>query len=145
VRFGPRGRVEALIVRISRGRIRPGGEAQAFALLRDSVAGTGAHPDGLEAFVIARRMVEGRLELVAMTTWRDLQSMVRVMGPDWHAPSWLPGLRELVETSSVEHLETIAESFHGFGQIDPASVDLLAPTEPAVTPERRPPSDARPD
>jgi hypothetical protein len=134
-----------LIVRISRGRIRPGGEAQAFALLRDSVAGTSGHPDGLEAFVIARRMVEGQLELVAMTTWRDLESLVRVIGPDWHSPSWLPGLRELVEASSVEHLETIAESFHGLGQIDPASVDLLAPTEPAVVPERLRRPDARPD
>ena len=134
-----------MIVRISRGRIRPGGEAQAFALLRDSVAGTGAHPDGLEAFVIARQMIEGRLDLVAMTTWRDLESMIKVMGPDWHAPSWLPGLPELVETSSVEHLETIAESFHGFGQIDPASVDLLAPTEPAAGSGRPPSSDARAD
>ena len=123
-----------MIVRISRGRIRQGDEAQAFALLRESLAGPG-HPDGLEAFVIARRMIEGHLELVAMTTWRDLDSMIAVMGPDWHTPSWLPHLAGLVETSSVEHLETIAESFHGLGALDPATIDLLAPTtgEPATT------------
>ena len=118
-----------MIVRVSRGRVRRGDEAEVFAMLRDSVAAS-THPDGLEAFVIARRMVEGQLELVAMTTWRDLDSMIAVMGPDWHTPSWLPGLQDLVESSSVEHLETIAESYHGFGTIAPGSVDLLAPTEP---------------
>jgi hypothetical protein len=118
-----------LIVRISRGRVRRGAEAEAFGILRGSVDGT-ALPDGLEAFVIARRMTEGQLELAAMTTWRDLESMVVVMGRDWHTPSWLPGLEELVESSSVEHLETIAESFHGFRELDPETIDLLAPTEP---------------
>lgn len=118
-----------MILRISRGRIRRGNEAEAFGLLRDSIGGPN-HPDGLEAFVIARRMIEEQLELVAMTTWRDLDSMIAVMGQDWQTPSWLPGLEPLVESSSVEHLETIAESFHGLADVDPATIDLLAPTEP---------------
>jgi len=118
-----------LIVRISRGLIHRGDEAEAFALLRDSLASE-MRTEGLEAFVIARKMVGGQLELVAMTTWRDLDSMVAVMGPQWHTPSWLPRLGELVESSSVEHLETIAESFHGFASLDPGSVDLMTPTEP---------------
>ena len=118
-----------MIVRVSRGRVRRGDEAEVFGLLRQSVGGS-ARPNGLEAFVIARRMVEGQLELVAITTWRDFDSMVAVMGSDWQTPSWLPGLEELVESSSIEHLETIAESYHGFGDLDPATVDLLAPTEP---------------
>ena len=106
-----------------------GDEAEAFALLRSSLAG-GMATEGLEAFVIARKMVDGKLEFVAMTTWRDLDSMAAVMGPDWTTPSWLPRLAELVESSSVEYLETIAENFHGFASLDPESVDLLAPTEP---------------
>jgi hypothetical protein len=118
-----------VIVRISRGRVRPGGEAEVFDLLRKSV-GAAPRPHGLEAFVIARRMIEGQLELVAMTTWRDFDSMVAVMGKDWQTPSWLPGLEDLVESSSVEHLETIAESYHGFGEMDRDTIDLLAPTEP---------------
>ena len=118
-----------MIVRISRGRIRRGHEADAFGLLRDSVGGQ-ARPAGLEAFVIARRMLEGQLELVALTTWRDLDSMIAVMGVDWQTASWLPALAPLVESSSVEHFETIAESFHGLADLDPATVDLLAPTEP---------------
>jgi hypothetical protein len=123
-----------MIVRISRGLIRRGDEAEAFELLRNALSG-GGHPDGLEAFVIARRMIEGQLELVALTSWRDFDSMVAVMGPDWHTPSWLPSLDPLVESSSVEHLETIAESFHGLRALDPDAVDLLAPTldEPGTT------------
>jgi hypothetical protein len=54
-----------VIVRISRGRIRRGVEAEAFDILRRSVDGT-ALPAGLEAFMIARRMVEAKLELVAI-------------------------------------------------------------------------------
>jgi hypothetical protein len=118
-----------VIVRISRGRIRRGGEADAFDLLRGSV-GASPRPQGLEAFVISRRMMEGQLELVAITTWRDFDSMVAVMGTDWQTPSWMPGLEDMVESSSVEHLETIAESYHGFGEIDREAIDLLAPTEP---------------
>ena len=96
--------VEAFIVRISRGLIKRGAEPESFALLRDSLSGSGP-TDGLEAFVIARRMVDGQLELVAMTGWRDLASMVAMMGPDLQTPSWLPSLAPLVEASSVEYLE----------------------------------------
>ena len=117
-------------MRISRGRIRPGHEAEAFGLLRETVvAGQGSNP-GLVAFVIARRMIEGQLELVAMTTWHDLGSMIGVMGQEWQTPSWLPALEPFVESSSVEHLETIAESFRGLADIDPDAPDLLSPTEP---------------
>ena len=118
-----------MIVRISRGRIRRGHEAEAFGLLRKSITGQGSTA-GLMAFMIARRMIEGQLELVALTTWQDLDSMVAVMGEDWQTPSWLAALEPLVESSSVEHLETIAENFRGLADMDPAAVDLLAPTDP---------------
>ena len=121
---------EALIVRISRGLISPGDEAEAFALLRESLSGSG-RTDGLEAFIIARRMVEGQLELVAMTGWRDLSSMIAVMGPDLQKPSWLPRLGDLVESSSVEYLESVAESYTALAALDAAAIDLLAPTDPA--------------
>jgi hypothetical protein len=121
--------VEALIVRISRGLISSGGEAEAFALLRESLSGSGG-TDGLEAFLIARRMVGGQLELVAMTGWRDLTAMMAVMGPDLQKPSWLPRLGELVESSSVEYLESVAESYSALVALDPTAIDLMAPTEP---------------
>ena len=119
-----------MIVRISRGLISPGGESEAFALLRDSLGDAG-RPDGLEAFVIARRMVEGQLELVAMTGWRDVPSMVAMMGPDLQTPAWLPRLAELVEVSSIEYLELVAESYNDLTGLDPTAIDLLAPTDPA--------------
>ena len=119
-----------MIVRISRGLISPGNEAEAFALLRDSLSGSGP-TDGLEAFIIARRMVEGQLELVALTGWRDLTSMIAVMGPDLQKASWLPRLADLVESSSVEYLESVAESYTALAALDPTAIDLLAPTDPA--------------
>lgn len=102
-------------------------EAQAFEMLRKATEGQ-ARPDGLEAFVIARRILQGRLELIAITSWRDLESMTAVMGPDWETPSWLPGLDQIVEDATVEHFETVAESFHGLAGLTPDTVDLLAPT-----------------
>jgi hypothetical protein len=52
------------------------------------------------------------------------------MGQEWQTPSWLPALEPFVESSSVEHPETIAESFRGLADIDPDAPDLLSPTEP---------------
>jgi hypothetical protein len=115
-----------VIVRISQARIRPNCEAAAFGLLRDAVGGTPSTP-GLIAFAISRRMVEGRLELMAMTTWTDMEAMARILGSDWDRTAWLPGLDALVESSETALYETIAESFAGFGAVDATSVDLLAP------------------
>lgn len=116
-----------MIVRISRARIRPNAEAEAFELLRSAV-GRGGPTAGLDAFAIARRVVDGQLELVAITTWRDVESLIATMGPDWANPAWLPGLAALVESSSTEHYETVAESFRGLAALELSGLDLLEPT-----------------
>ena len=121
-----------MIVRVTRGQIRPGMEAAVFERLR-AMVGAAPTPDGLEAFVIARRIVDGRLELVAVTTWRDLDAMRAVMDDEWMSPSFSSALEAFIETASVDHFETIAESYHGLGRLDPAEVDLLGstPVDPA--------------
>ena len=98
-----------------------------FGLLRSAVTG-GGPTEGLESFAIARRVVDGQLELVAITTWRDLPSLVATMGPDWTNPAWLPGLAPLVESSTTEHFETVAESFRSLAALELTDVDLLEPT-----------------
>lgn len=115
-----------VIVRISRARLRPNCEAAAFGLLRDAIGGTPS-TKGLIAFVISRRMIEGRLELMAMTTWADMEAMTAILGPDWDRTAWLPGLDALIESSDTALYETIAESFAGFGAVDATAIDLLAP------------------
>lgn len=115
-----------MIVRISRARIRPNCEAAAFGLLRDAVGGTPT-TRGLIAFAISRRMIEGRLELMAMTTWADMEAMTGILGSDWDRTAWLPGLDALVESSDTALYETIAESFAGFGAVAATDIDLLAP------------------
>jgi hypothetical protein len=118
---------KGVIVRIRRARIRRDVEAEAFGLRRSAVGGGGATA-GLEAFAIARRLVDGQLELMALTMWRDLDSLIGTMGPGWADPAWLPGLADLVESSSTEHYETVAESVRGLANLELTSEGLLEPT-----------------
>jgi hypothetical protein len=99
-----------VIVRISRARIKPNNEAAAFQILREGSAGT-ARPPGLEALFLARRMSSAGDELLAVTVWSDLESMIAVMSDDWQHPRFLPSLDPLLEDASVEHFETIVESY----------------------------------
>jgi hypothetical protein len=101
-----------LIVRITRATIRPNAESEAFALLRDATAGIG-RPDGLEAVFVARRGhgTSGLNELVAVTVWRDAEAINAVLGPAWDKPAFLAEVDPLVVNATVDHYETIAESF----------------------------------
>jgi hypothetical protein len=121
----------AMIVRLTRGKIRAGNEAQAFEQLRATVANA-PRTDGLEQFVIARRIVDGRLELLAVTTWRDLDAMRAVMGDDWMTPSFSPALDALIESSSVDHFETIAEGYQALASLQSTTLDVLAPATDAA-------------
>jgi hypothetical protein len=100
----------AVIVRISRARIKPNNESAAFQILRDA-AGAAPRPPGLEALFLARRMSNSGNELVAVTVWDDLDAMISVMSDDWQHPRFLPSLDPLLEDPSVEHFETIVESY----------------------------------
>jgi len=101
-----------LIVRITRATIRPNNEPEAFTILRDATAGAG-RPAGLEAVFIARRGhgTSGLNELVAVTVWRDAAALAAVIGPTWERPSFLPALDPLLVNATVDHYETVAESF----------------------------------
>lgn len=101
-----------LIIRITRGRVRPGTEGDVFARLR--TAPEGGRPDGLRALFIGRHLTSDGLELVAITVWSDVEALIGVMGEGWEAPKWLAGLEELVTDSTVEHLETAVEDFDAF-------------------------------
>lgn len=102
-----------MIVRISRGRVRPGTEGEVFARLRAASEERG-RPDGLQALFIGRHLTADGLELVAITVWSDVEALIGVMGEGWETPKWLAGLEELVTHSSVEHWETAVEDFQAF-------------------------------
>lgn len=101
-----------MIVRITRATIRPNTEPEAFTILREATAEVG-RPEGLEAIFIARRGhgTSGLNELVAVTVWRDAAALSAVIGPGWERPSFLPALDPMLVNATVEHYETIAESF----------------------------------
>lgn len=106
-----------MIVRISRARIKPNNESAAFEILREASTAA-ARPPGLEAMFISRRMANAGNELVAITVWLDLESMITIMSEDWQHPRFLPSLDPLLEDSSVEHFETIVESFDTLTKVE---------------------------
>ncbi len=102
-----------MIIRISRGRVRSGAEAEVFARLRDATEGAG-RPEGLEALFIGRHLTADGLELIAITAWSNVDALIRVLGEGWESPKWLAGVEEFVTHSTVEHWETAVEDFEAF-------------------------------
>ena len=102
-----------MIIRISRGRVRAGAEAEVFTRLRDATEGAG-RPEGLEALFIGRHLTADGLELIAITAWTDVDALIRVLGDGWESPRWLAGIEDLVTQSTVEHWETAVEDFESF-------------------------------
>ena len=111
-----------VIIRISRGRIRAGTEAEVFARLRGA-SEAGGLPAGLEAFFVGRHLTADGLEMVAITVWSDIEALIGVMGDGWESPRWLAGVDELVTHSSVEHFETALEDFEALGAPGSAPVE----------------------
>lgn len=48
--------------------------------------------------------------------WQDFDAMTAIIGPNWREPSWLPGLGEAIESSSLEILETVVSSYEKLAQ-----------------------------
>jgi hypothetical protein len=100
-----------VIIRISRGQVRPDAEGDVVARLRAATEGR-QRPEGLCALFIGRHLTSTGTELVAITVWRDAQAMTDVLGDGWESSRWLPGVDdELMTHSSVEHFETAVEDF----------------------------------
>ena len=105
-----------MITRITRGTLRPNSEQRVFDILRSA---TQASPNvsGLSSMSISRKVGANGVELVAVTIWSDVDVMAKVLGPTWAEPSWLPGLDECVESSSVEMLETVVTSVKDLAEL----------------------------
>lgn len=105
-----------MIVRLSRARRRRDREDGAFEFLRKAFT-AGPRPEGMEAMFIGRRTGDEADELVAITVWHDLDSLIRIFGPTWAEPSFFPQLKDAIIHSSVEHFETIAERYEDLSKI----------------------------
>ena len=105
-----------MITRITKATIRDNAEARVFEVLRQA---TQAHPrpPGLVDIVISRQVKANATEVVAITVWEDLESMISVVGPNWREPSWLPALGDAVIDDSLEILETVVTSYDGLLQL----------------------------
>jgi heme-degrading monooxygenase HmoA len=109
-----------MITRITRGRLAPNAEGQVFQLLRNAAAASVGIP-GLHSMSLSRTVEDGQTILVAVTVWTDLAAMMALVGPDWQAPSWMPGVEEYVVSTTVEILETVATSAEDLKVLLPAS------------------------
>lgn len=105
-----------MIVRLSRARLRREREDGAFEFMRKATS-AGPRPDGMEAMFIGRRTGTDADELMAITVWRDLDALVRVIGPGWSEPSFFPELQDAIIDATVEHFETIAERYEDLATI----------------------------
>jgi hypothetical protein len=114
-----------VIVRTTRGRIRPGCEGDVFARLR----ATGAErPDGLHAYFLGRHLTSDGMELIAITVWRDVDALIEVLGEGWESPRWLADLDDLITNSTVAHWETAVEAFDPMGAVALAAPISVAPS-----------------
>jgi hypothetical protein len=55
---------------------------------------------------MGRRMGDAGDELLAISVWDDLDSLVSAMGPEFERPTLLPALDAWVEDAMLEHFET---------------------------------------
>lgn len=105
-----------MITRITRGTVRPNSEARAFEILREATRAN-PRPAGLLGVSISRHVVGGTTELVSVSIWRDLDTMIGAIGPQWREPTWLPGLGDAIDKSSLEILETVVSSYEELANI----------------------------
>ena len=99
-----------MIIRLTRAGIRPEREAEAFERLRQVSAGIG-RPEGMEALYLGRRTEGRRVDLVAITVWRDMTALQAIVGRTWQTASFMPDLDPMLIDPTVEHFETLAEVF----------------------------------
>jgi hypothetical protein len=99
-----------MITRVTRGTLRPNSEGRVFEILRQATLAN-PRPPGLVGMSISRHVTETKVDLLAISIWEDFDAMTAVMGPKWREPTWLPGLAESIETSSLEILETVVSSY----------------------------------
>jgi len=99
-----------MITRVTRGTVRRNSEGRVFNILREATEAM-PRPPGLLGVSISRQVKGDVVELLSVSIWQDFDAMTAIIGPNWREPSWLPGLGEAIESSSLEILETVVSSY----------------------------------
>jgi hypothetical protein len=94
-------------------------EQQVFERIRQLTAALSRRPIGQHGVVIARRTDEAskRTELIAITLWEDLDSLIAMLGPDWQRAVSFPGFEALVTEGHSDHFETLAANWEEVARI----------------------------
>jgi PAS domain-containing protein len=95
-----------LILRVLRGRVIEGAEAQLTRFVRDEAVAHALTIPGLLSFQPAVRETGAGNELVIVSTWTGFESLAAV-GKDLDAPLSMPGANEMLAGTHAEHYELV--------------------------------------
>ena len=101
-----------MIVRVARARIRQQHEGEVFSALRRLAESQPADVDGFSGLTFGRQVLpSGEVELLAVTYWRDIAAIRRVLGPDWAHIGTVPGVEHVLIEDRVDHYEVVASKW----------------------------------
>jgi heme-degrading monooxygenase HmoA len=105
----------ALLVRLYSYEITPGREPEFEAYVRDRSIDRVRELDGVESAWFARRLEGDSQRFVAVTCWRDYDSMVEAVGSNLDKPIVAPTDVDFDVSGSAQHFENIDEPAVGPG------------------------------
>jgi heme-degrading monooxygenase HmoA len=105
----------ALLVRLYSYEITPGREPEFEAYVRDRSIDRVRELDGVESAWFARRLEGDSQRFVAVTCWRDYDSMVEAVGSNLDKPIVAPTDVDFDVSGSAQHFENIDEPAVGSG------------------------------
>ncbi len=94
-----------MILRVFEGRLRPGTEQEFMVGERELL--TRLDIDGLMGMSIGRRLAGRTTQVITVSLWRDRESIERFAHQDVDQPVFMAGRRELVETWSLRHFDSL--------------------------------------
>ena len=104
-----------MLLRVFSYDITPGRESDFGTFVRDHAIGRVRELPGVESAWFARRELDAGWQFVAVTCWRDYDSMVETVGRDLSRPIVAPTDADYEVSGSAQHFENIDEPAVGSG------------------------------
>lgn len=118
-----------MILRVVRGRIRPGMLDDVMGVYRRDYVPIAERTPGLERYAIAVQAIDDGHALAAMTVWATIDSAMRAYGGDLEMPRTLDGRKHGEEMTDVDYYEVEPGGVHR----RPGAPALLRLTSGTVT------------
>jgi hypothetical protein len=99
----------AVILRIARARVLPGREGQILDAVRQLAEASSTYRASCCGATFGQHVRDGRMWLVTVTEWDDLDAIQEIHGEGWEHASSLAGIAALVDVVEVEHYDVDLE------------------------------------